>query len=74
MKDEARYLKLLKKTSANIKKYRLKSGLTQEEFAEKIDISCRYYQKLESGKYSPSLFTLYKISKNLRVDVNLLLK
>ena len=31
-------------------KFRNKKGLTQEEIAEKLDISLSYYQKIEQGK------------------------
>ena len=35
---------------ANLKKARMEAGLTQEQMAEKIDISHRQYQRLEAGK------------------------
>ena len=53
MKYERKYLKLLERVAANLKRYRKESGLTQEALAEKVDFSTRYYQRLESGKQSP---------------------
>lgn len=34
---------------ANLKKVRNDLGLTQEKMAEKLNISLRYYQKIEAG-------------------------
>ena len=60
--------KTIKKTlSLNIKKYRAKLDLTQEEAAEKADLSLNYWQRLEmvSQDDLPSLPTLGKIAKIL---------
>lgn len=43
------------------KEYRLKLGLTQEELAEKIDITWRQMQRIEKGKSIPSIHTLKKL-------------
>lgn len=43
--------------------------LTQEEFAEKIDLSTRAISRAEGGKYRPTLGTLEKICR--RFDVPL---
>lgn len=74
MKYEAKYLRVLKRVSNNLKKYRKQSNLTQERAAELIGFSTRYYQMLESGKQSPNLLTLYKVSKKFKIDVSLLLE
>lgn len=53
----------------NMKRYRERLGLTQEEAAEKADITSKYWQRLEmlSQIDLPSLLTLSKIAKVLRV-------
>lgn len=33
----------------NLKKARQRAGLTQQQMADKLDISLRYYQNLETG-------------------------
>jgi len=56
----------------NIKKYRKRAGLTQEELSEKIDMSYDYLRRLESerGQKDFSFFTLYKISLALNVPMD----
>ena len=53
--------------SRNLKKYRAKLNLTQEEVAEKADLTLNYWQRLEmiSQKVMPSIPTLFKIAKVL---------
>lgn len=65
---------LLKKIAYNIKKARLKTGLTQEQFAEKIDKSWSYVSKIESGKNNFTLTSLNKISDYLSIQVDELLR
>ncbi len=74
MRNDPRYLKLLKNISRNLREIRNDSALTQEEIAEIIGFSTRYYQKLESGRQSPNLVTLYQVCINLKIDISLLLK
>lgn len=33
-----------------LKKARMKAGLTQQQMAEKLDISLRYYKNIEAGE------------------------
>ncbi len=54
----------------NIKEYRKKRLLTQEEIAKKLNITWRYYQKIESGSKIPSVDLLYKIKKILNVKID----
>jgi DNA-binding XRE family transcriptional regulator len=53
-----------------IKNYRKKNGLTQEQFAEKLELSTKYIQFLENGVRKPSLKTIYKIAKVLRLKIH----
>ena len=48
-------------------------GITQEEFAEEIDVSPSYYQKLERGVRTCSLDILVSIAENLNVSTDYLL-
>jgi len=50
------------------KEYRKKLNLTQEELAEKLDISWRQLQRIETGKNDPSLITLKKLIKVLKIN------
>lgn len=58
--------------SENIKFYRKKSNLNQEQLAEKSDLSISYIKQLESGKIfkNISLTTLLKLSKALNISIN----
>lgn len=51
-----------------IGKYRLLRGLTQEELAEKLNISWRQVQRIETGKCTPSLKTFKKLIKVLNIS------
>ena len=68
--------KTIKKAlSLNLKKHRSKLRLTQEEAAEKADISLNYWQRLEmtSQVNLPTLPTLGKIAKVLNCKLTDLL-
>lgn len=52
-----------------IQKYRIAQGLTQENLAEKVDISVSYISEIENGKKRPSLKTLEKIAAALDVSI-----
>ena len=52
------YQKLL---NSNIKQLRVKQGLTQEEFAERIGISIQGLSNLERNRYQPTSATIDKI-------------
>lgn len=56
-----------------IKKYRTKANLSQEELAEKIFVSRQAITKWESGKGIPDVENLKMISKVLNVSIDFLL-
>ena len=68
MKDDNRQLK--KVLSNNIKKYRARLKLTQEQAAESAGITFKYWQRLEmiSQVDLPSLPALNKIAKALKIS------
>ena len=68
MKSERDYGKILKKTAANIKKYRRIAGLTQEDMVG-YGFNYRHYQKIESGTYSPNLRTLHRVANAFGISL-----
>jgi transcriptional regulator with XRE-family HTH domain len=54
----------------NIKKYRTKQGLTQEQAAEQAGITGKYWQRLEMTSQIdlPSLNVLFKIAEALKIS------
>lgn len=59
---------------ANIKKYREKAGLTQEQLSEIAGISPDYLSEIERGKKIPSMKRFFKIAKALSIMPYQLLK
>ena len=53
-----------------IQKLRKELGLTQEEFAEKINISRTHMGHIEQGRKSPSLKVMEKFARTLKVKVS----
>lgn len=58
----------------NLKVARVKKSLTQEQLAEKADISTKHLTKIENKKVTPSSFMLYNLAKVLNVSVDSLLE
>lgn len=54
-----------------IKELREQFDLTQQALAEKVEVSRQTIISLENGRYNPSIFLAYKISKvfNLSIEV-----
>ncbi len=50
-----------------IKEYRKKRGYTQEELAEKLDISTRQLQRIEKEETQTTIETLKRIRKILNI-------
>ena len=49
------------------KEYRKRLGLTQEEFAEMVDLSTRQLQRIEKNEINTSIETLLKIKNALHM-------
>ena len=59
----------------NIKRRRIKLGLSQEDFAQKSDVKYTTLTKIESGVIkTPSVLMVEKIAKALGVSIEDLLK
>jgi putative transcriptional regulator len=49
-----------------ISEFRKKLGMTQEELAEKVNVTRQTIISLEQGRYNPSLELAFKITKVLK--------
>ncbi|MEQ1616099.1 MAG: helix-turn-helix transcriptional regulator [Hyphomicrobiaceae bacterium] len=49
----------------NVRRIRLKKGLTQEHLAEVSGLSQQYISGLESGRRNPTIVTLYIVAQAL---------
>ena len=54
-----------------IKLHRKKMGLTQEELAERVDLSVQHISRIESACYIPSLKSFFMIVNALKIDLKL---
>jgi len=57
-----------------IKKARDSKGLTQQQVTEKAGFYRTYLGLIENGKYSPSVFTVWRIAKAMDMKLSELLK
>lgn len=64
----------LRSIAANIRRLRLRRGLTQEALGEAARIASRYIQIVESGKGNPSASALIAIADALGVSPGALFK
>jgi len=62
------------KIGMRIKALREKRGLSQETLATRAGISRGYLARLETGRHEPTLTTLGKIARALKVKTTELLK
>ncbi len=59
----------------NVKKYRMKQSLSQEDFAKKSGVKYTTLTKIESGVIKkPSVLMMAKIAKALGVDIEELIR
>lgn len=66
-KDEKKKISVL--VGEQVKKARKESGLSQEALSEEAGFYRTYVGHIEVGKYTPSIYTLYKIAKRLKIKV-----
>lgn len=60
---------LRKQFGERLRQLRLTRRMTQERFAEALDISVDFLSLIERGRNAPSFETLDKIAKRLRMSV-----
>jgi transcriptional regulator with XRE-family HTH domain len=53
-----------------IRTLREKNGFNQYDFAYECEVSDAYYGRIERGEHSPSMITLYKITKTLGISLS----
>ena len=63
--------KMKMETGKLVKELRIKKGMTQEELADKTEVSARTIQRIENGEVDPRAYTLQMIAKALDVDFSL---
>lgn len=59
-----------KKLATRIREVRKEKGMTQEQLAIAAKLHLTYVAHLESGKYHPSVFVLWKIAKALTCSLD----
>ena len=64
----------IEKIAMRIKALRAKKDITQAELAERAGISHGYLARLETGRQDPTITTLEKLAKALKVPIGRLLK
>lgn len=64
----------LKNIGINIKSERLRAGISQEELAERCDISRNSISLIETGKINPTVLRIVDIARVLNIDINILLR
>lgn len=60
--------KTLKKIAENVRKARLGAGFTQLELAKKSGLSTNYISRIERADVSPTVETLEKLAKALKLN------
>ena len=65
---------LVEKLARRIKALREQRGLSQESLAAKAGVSRGYLARLETGRHDPTVGTVEKLAKALRIKVTDLLK
>lgn len=66
--------KRLKNIGINIKSARLRAGISQEELAEKCEISRNSVSLIETGKINPTILRVIDIARVLRTTIDTLIK
>lgn len=61
-------------TGKLVKELRVKRGMTQEELAEKTEISTRTIQRIENGEVDPRAYSLQMIAKALDVEFSVFIE
>ena len=64
---------LLKRFGKNVKIERIKQDLTQESFAERLNVSQNYIANIECGKANMSLAKVLELAQCLEIPIERLL-
>ena len=71
---DARVKSVLESIAANVRRARLRRGLTQEEAAELADLDLRFFQRVEAAKTNMTIGGLVRLSDGLDVPLASLLR
>jgi transcriptional regulator with XRE-family HTH domain len=63
-----------KKLGQNLKRIRMKKGISQNAIAKTLDIDRSFITNIEGGKTNPTLATIAKLAKAIGVSVGELMK
>jgi transcriptional regulator with XRE-family HTH domain len=66
-------MRAIQRFGRQLQQLRTRCGLTQEQLAVKAGVARVYVAKLEQGEHDPTLSTLVRLAKTLRVPVTELL-
>jgi putative transcriptional regulator len=55
--------------TSDLKGYRLKAGWTQEELANRLNVTRQTINAIEQGKYQPTLFLAWQSAKLFKVSI-----
>lgn len=64
-KNELELIDILADIAGEVTLYRIDNNLTQQDLAEKLDVTQAMISKLESGEYNPSIEFLFKLAKKM---------
>tara|TARA_B110000211_G_C14084589_1_gene556093 strand:+ start:3877 stop:4104 length:228 start_codon:yes stop_codon:yes gene_type:complete len=70
MEETLEKLDLANKIGENIKKIRKAKGLNQAQLARNCGMDRQHMEKIENAKVCPNIYTLYIISKALKIPVS----
>ncbi len=56
--------------SNQVQSFRTKSGITQEELADRVGVSRQTIIAIEKGNYAPSILLALKIARHFRTSVD----
>ena len=62
-----------KKVAQRVKELRNQKRMSQEELAHQAELYRTYVNHIESGRYSPSAYVLYKIAHALGIRISKLI-
>ena len=63
-----------KRLGANIKRIRTRKNISQGDIARALKVSRGFISTIENGKANPTLSTIAKIAKAIRVSIDTLLR
>lgn len=62
------------KLGKNLKKIRMKKGISQGDIARTLDVSRGYISNIENGKTNPTLATISRLAKAVGVSIDEMMK